>query len=76
MIKEEHCVTCKYWQGDKEISISNYLENPVSMDLEAGWPEDGECWSDHAWFHIEVLGDATAKLVVDANFGCIHWDMG
>lgn len=75
--KNEHfsmrCATCKYWRGDKEKAMRMYTENPVSMDLYDGWPDDGVCVIDYQWLNTEINGDAVARNTVDANFGCVHW---
>jgi len=67
------CATCKYWQGDKEKAIKMFNENPVSMDLYKGWPNDGNCGIEYEWLNTEVSGDAAVYNTVDANFGCIYW---
>lgn len=33
-----------------------------------GWPREGECETLHLW------GDATARMVVNANHGCNRWE--
>lgn len=67
------CATCKYWQGDKEKALKMYAENPLSMDLFKGWPDDGSCGIDYEWLNTEIHGDAIADNTVDANFGCVYW---
>ncbi len=67
------CFTCKYWDGDKEKAMKQFEENPISMDLFKGWPEDGRCGIDYEWLNIDINGDACVDKTVDANFGCVYW---
>ena len=67
------CATCKCWQGDKKKALKMCEENPLSMDLFKGWPDDGSCGIAYEWLNTEIRGNATAENKVDANFGCVYW---
>ena len=67
------CATCRYWQGDKEKAEAMFEENPISMDLYKGWPDDGACGIDYEFLNTEIHGDARVSNDFDANFGCVYW---
>jgi len=64
------CFQCVYWGGDKEKVQLEFKNNPISMDLFNGWPEHGDCSVKCEWAELEVFGNATARLMVAANFSC------
>ena len=68
------CATCKYWQGDKEMAAAMFAENITSMDLFEGWPSSGGCGISYEWLSIDIYGDASVSIEVDANFGCPYWE--
>lgn len=69
---EKNCLTCKNWKGDK-FSMNRMVKesNHIAMDLKHGWPLEGDCDIQYQWSDIEINGDATADLIINANFGCI-----
>jgi len=69
------CATCCHWQGDKEKATELFEENPLSMDLFKGWPNDGDCRIDYEFLNVEIHGNATASNTFDANFGCVYWSI-
>ena len=68
------CYQCQHWNGDKEKAQREFDKNPVSLDLENGWPDSGRCRVLYTWGNIEIYGDASYTFEVDANFGCIRFD--
>lgn len=69
------CLTCKNWSGAKKKQARAVNEyGPVCMDLHKGWPRRGECEINYHWSDVEITGDATARLVVNANHGCNRWE--
>lgn len=70
-----NCYQCKYWQGDKESTKLLMAKYPQSMDLFKGFPNSGKCGIDYEWAEIEIDGDATAILEVNANFGCVYFSV-
>jgi hypothetical protein len=70
---DRRCATCKHWQGDKEKAVAMFEEDPLSMDLSKGWPDDGACGIDYEFLNTEINGDATVTNGFDANFGCVYW---
>lgn len=71
---EHRCATCTYWAGDKKKANTMFAENPVSMHLTEGWPDDGECKIHYESINTRVDGYAYVEIKFDANFGCVHWD--
>lgn len=69
-----HCATCRHWEGDKEGAMLLFKENPMSMDLHNGWPNEGDCGKSYLFLNLYITGNATVETAVDANFGCCHWE--
>lgn len=69
----KNCLTCLYWLGDKEKTLSNIGEyGDVVMDIKDGFPESGGCVELFSqWIEIDIDGDASVGIEVPANFGCI-----
>lgn len=71
----DNCLSCKHWSGPKKKQQRNINKyGVITMDLHKGWPEDGSCDVSHLWGEIEVTGDATATLIVNANHNCNRWE--
>ena len=68
------CATCRHWQGDKAKALAAFKENPVSMDLDKGWPNNGECAKSYDWSDFEIVGHAYVEVELNANFGCVYWE--
>lgn len=70
------CLTCEYWDGPKAKQWADISDRGhVCMHRDRGWPKDGICRCLQIWGSIEIEGDAVATLLVQANHGCIHWDI-
>lgn len=67
------CATCKHWQGDKDKAAAMFAENPTSMDVDRGWPDDGACSKDYDFLEVQTVGDAYTNVYFYANFGCVYW---
>ena len=67
------CYTCKHWKGDKRKALKMASENPISMDVDNGWPGSAPCDYDSKFIEIIVHGDGWAEREFNANFGCIYW---
>ena len=65
------CMTCKSWGGDVQ-KQKKMIETTgeICMCVNTGWPECGECASVSSWGTLQIHGNATASLIVEANFGC------
>jgi len=71
---EGRCATCTHWQGDKKEAARMLKDDPISMDLFKGWPNDAVCGIDYEWLNTDIeCGDARVIFTVDANFGCVYW---
>jgi hypothetical protein len=68
------CFRCVHWNGDKELAEEMLKDNPLSLDLWAGWPSNGRCDQFCQWGNLDVYGDASVILTVDANFGCVYFE--
>jgi len=66
---ENRCATCDYWAGDKKKAKSMFAENPVSMHLTKGWPDDGDCKIDYKFTRTIYSGDASIEIKFDAKCG-------
>jgi hypothetical protein len=72
---EKKCYTCAHWQGDKIKVAKQMTEYPTCMNRIHGWPESGPCAISTEWLDVEINGDAWATTEVQANFGCIYWQI-
>jgi len=70
-VLRDRCATCSHWGGDREKIMSDFEENPKSIDLEDGWAGDGDCGKQYLWANIEIDGNASVSLNVDGSFGCV-----
>lgn len=70
-----NCLNCKHWDGPKK-KQQRHIEKYTltAMDLNKGWPEEGNCEVAYLWSTVEVNGDATAMLTVNANHSCNRWE--
>jgi hypothetical protein len=74
------CLTCKHWMEEKPFGgLKPTLEmiaerGDVVMDRRLGWPLSGSCGIAYDWCELEISGDASVSMEIQANFGCVWWE--
>jgi hypothetical protein len=68
------CATCRHWGGDKAKAIKMYRDNPISMDLQNGWPDYAPCRNSPSFTDVTIHGDTWYENKFAAGFGCILWE--
>lgn len=69
--KTRICLNCEHWDGDRAAQWAVYGTSAICMDRARGWPIDGKCTEIYDAIKIEIHGNATCSLEIDANFGCV-----
>jgi len=71
-----HCLTCKYWGGDKSAQWYDItVRGHICMNLTRGWPRDGRCFAAHNFLEIDDGQSNYEGLLFNANFGCNYYDI-
>lgn len=69
------CYTCTHWKGDKaRMTIAIEDRGDIVMDLDDGWPTDGYCNKILESINLDIDGDASVGILLDANFGCLYYE--